>query len=117
MSFAALMEQLKLEYIQSLPEKIDTIQFHIKQQYASHLREDFHKLKGTGLTYGLPEISTLAQTVEAICLAQPEQSVQAATEALPILRDIYQSRARDSTHPLESDPRFHSISDQLQKAA
>lgn len=109
MSFAAMMEQLKQEYIESLPEKIQTIEGHIKTQCTDSLKEDFHKLKGTGKTYGLPEISTLAASIESICIHSPEKSVEAAVQALPILQDIHQSRVADQSHDIGSDERFIQI--------
>lgn len=109
MSFAAMMEQLKQEYIESLPEKIQTIEGHINSQCSDSLKEDFHKLKGTGKTYGLPEISTLAASVESICVNNPERSVEAAVQALPILQDIHQSRMTDKSHDIGSDERFIEI--------
>ena len=109
MSFAAMMEQLKKEYIESLPEKIETIESHIQKQCSNSVKEDFHKLKGTGKTYGLPEVSTLAASVEAICIQTPERSFSAAEQALPILRDIHQSRATDQLHDIGSDERYLQI--------
>lgn len=109
MSFAAMMEQLKQEYIQSLPEKIQVIQENIQKKCSDSLKEDFHKLKGTGKTYGLPEISTLAASVEAICIHSPDQSVNAATQALPILQDIHRLRLADQSHDIGSDERYLEI--------
>lgn len=109
MSFAAMMEQLKKEYIESLPEKMAQIQKHIELQAHDAIREDFHKLKGTGSTYGLPEVSTLAQVVEDICIQDISRSVDTATKALEILQDIYSSRASESSYSIETDLRFAQI--------
>ena len=114
MSFAAMMEQLKEEYIQSLPEKIELIEAHLQTNSSESLREDFHKLKGTGKTYGIPEISTLAASVEEVCISSPQLAATVAQQALPILRDIYASRSTNSSHDIGTDERYIKI---LQTAA
>lgn len=95
MNFNDLMKELGQEYIANLPEKISEIELNCKTGDVSHLREDFHKLKGTGKTYGFPEISQLAETVERICLQQPEHAVEAAAEAVKILKSIHHSRLQE----------------------
>lgn len=109
MSFTDMLEGLKKEYIESLPEKIVNIKEHISSSNITGLKEDFHKLKGTGKTYGIPEVSTLAASVEAICIDNPKVAIKAAECAVEILVDIHQSRSSESIHDIGSDERFIEI--------
>lgn len=109
MSMDELLKNLQREYVQSLPEKISDIRKQIKSGSAENLISAFHKLKGTGKTYGIPEISELAATVEHICHDKPAKAGPAATEALSILQDIHSARKADTEFSLSADPRFKKI--------
>ena len=52
--------QLIDSYLKSLPEKILVIASQVQAKETGNVRESFHKLKGTGKTYGFPEVSELA---------------------------------------------------------
>jgi HPt (histidine-containing phosphotransfer) domain-containing protein len=93
MSFEQMMQQLKADYIAGLPEKIREIESRLEARHVEALREDFHKLKGTGKTYGLPEISQLAEAVEKICIHRPAGAVEAARDGVQLLKQIYEERS------------------------
>lgn len=109
MSFAKMMEKLKEEYVDTLPEKIHDIESHFKSERIDYLKEDFHKLKGTGKTYGLPEISTLAEVVERLCVLNPEVAFNVIPDALNLLREIHASRSTDNELNIDADSRFHKM--------
>lgn len=73
------------------------------------LREDFHKLKGTGKTYGFPEISELSEVVERVLIDRPQTYSQVVPEAIGILSDIYRALATSRSFDLASDGRFREI--------
>jgi len=107
MSFEQMMQELTQEYLEALPAKIADIENHFRQMDISVLREDFHKLKGTGSTYGIPEISLIGEAVEDICMGQPHRLSEVVPEAIEILREIHLARSfRKIAVNLESDPRF-----------
>jgi len=112
MSMEDLLKNLQREYVQSLPEKISDIRKHIKSGSVETLETAFHKLKGTGKTYGIPEISELAATVEHICHEKPAKACPVAAEALSILQDIHSARKEDTAFHLVGDPRFKKIKSQ-----
>jgi HPt (histidine-containing phosphotransfer) domain-containing protein len=114
MSFEDLLKSLHEEYLASIPEKISVIEGQIKQGDAANLRESFHKLKGTGRTYGLPEVSDLAEVVEDICNVRPVNAVRAAGAAVGILRDIYSAHHQHHPYSFDSDPRLEGIRKLLQ---
>lgn len=112
MSFQEMMEQLKKEYIQALPNRVDEIRRKLTAIDTSSLREDFHKLKGTGKTYGVPEITLLAEVVERICAGKPKEVVGAVVpEALDLLSLIHDHRTSQRSFDIELDERFHKIKD------
>src|ERR1044072_5641520 len=109
MSFEDLVQSLQKEYLESLPEKIARIKIQIEASDAGNLRESFHKLKGTGRTYGLPEVSELAELTEKICVAQPKIAGEAATAAVGLLHDIHAAHTAAKTFQLHSDSRFQQL--------
>lgn len=114
MNFDDLLKTLHQDYLLALPKKIVLIGEQVKAGNGQELRESFHKLKGTGRTYGMPEVSDLAAVVEQVCLNYPKHAVTAAGHALEILRDIHLCRSQSRAHALESDARFSLIQKLLQ---
>jgi HPt (histidine-containing phosphotransfer) domain-containing protein len=109
MSLNDMLKGLQKDYLQSLPEKISVIRRHIEAGSAPDLEMAWHKLKGTGKTYGIPEISELAAAVELICHDQPAKAGPVATKALDILADIHSARAAEREFALGEDPRFKKL--------
>lgn len=101
-----LMKELRADYIASLPQKIAAIEDHFKAKNVPLLRDDFHKLKGTGKTYGLPEISYLGEHLEKICLERPNEISKAVPLALQILNEIYEARKSNRGYSLNVLERF-----------
>ncbi len=109
MSFEELLIKLNREYLNSLPNKIKNIERLVNEADFSGLREAFHKLKGTGRTYGLPEVSDLAAAAEAICQSDAQKTISMALVAADLLKEIYDHRLRQEMYHLHSDPRFTEI--------
>lgn len=123
-SFEQMMAELRTEYLASFPQKFIDIETHLAARDFSRLREDFHKLKGTGKTYGIPEISTLCAIVENLCLNAVEETASASTThatsvslaakavqtALTILRKIVTSRQSGSELNLAGVQEFAELS-------
>jgi HPt (histidine-containing phosphotransfer) domain-containing protein len=113
-SFEELLKTLRTEYLASLPEKIKIIEEQIKTGAVKELRDSFHKLKGTGKTYGMPEISDLCEVTEAVCIQNPQRGSIAALESLPLMRDILKAHQAGQVFALEQDARFQSLRKLLQ---
>lgn len=109
MSFEDMLKNLRRDYLESMPDKISNIRKQIDGGATDGLRDAFHKLKGTGKTYGIPEISELAATVESICVSTPDRAGVAARQAVLILQDITSARKSDAEFKLKSDPRFKAL--------
>lgn len=114
MSFEELLKNLQAEYLSSLPAKIANIREQLSKGDPVAMRESFHKLKGTGRTYGLPEVSELAAAVEEICAKHVNHASTAVQHALGLLEEIHSVRVKRQEFPLENDSRFQAIRKLLQ---
>ena len=113
MSFDDMMKELREEYVAELPAKIQEIEKNLQSSNHDQLRDNFHKLKGTGKTYGIPEISQLGEVVEKICVYQPQKALTAIPVAVDILRDIHGQRKAEQAFNLSSDQRFSQLKSHL----
>lgn len=116
MNLEEMIKTLQQEYLAGLPEKISQIEKIIQSKETAAMRDCFHKLKGTGSTYGLPEVSELGQAVEEVCIQRPASAAEAATLGVVLLREIYQSRQRQVPFNVSADSRFATLHKLLQKA-
>lgn len=110
MSFEETLSQLRKAYLGAIPEKSAAIESHRRAGDVKAVRTEFHKLKGTGLTYGFPEISRLAELGEKICDHTPMLMAGTVPEALAILARIQHHRLNSLTaYPLDTDSSFQSM--------
>jgi HPt (histidine-containing phosphotransfer) domain-containing protein len=110
MSFEEMLKKLKVEYVASLPEKMTAIESHIANSAVSDLRDAFHKLKGTGKTYGVPELSELSAVIEQICLkGEVTRAVKASQLGVSVIKDIFKMQSQEQALDLNGDPRFAAI--------
>ncbi|HAG91548.1 MAG TPA: hypothetical protein DCL41_06735 [Bdellovibrionales bacterium] len=109
MSLDDLLKQLQKEYLEEIPSRIEGIQSHVDAKNMDALKEDFHKMKGTGKTYGIPEITELGEKMESLFLACPAQGLSRVNEALAILSRIHDSRTQGQAYMIHEDSRFMEI--------
>lgn len=92
MSFQSVMDELRGEYLAGFPKKIELIHQALNSNDCEFIELEFHKLKGTGSTYGLPEVSLLGETVERACKTNPTNLKQFVPLAIKILETIHTAR-------------------------
>lgn len=109
MSFEKMMEELKRDYVDSLPQKIKEIEMHLSANDSVTLRDDFHKLKGTGKTYGLPEVTELGAAIEMICINTPGEIPKVLPLAVNLLREIHRCRNENKPFSLTDNSEFLAI--------
>lgn len=109
MNFDNLLTQLRFEYVSSLPEKIQIIRHFYNSGDALGVKEVFHKLKGTGATYGVPEISVIGETLEQYCKSRPQEMKAAIPDALDLLGMVHTARIKNEEFNVTADPRFQRI--------
>lgn len=113
--FERMMQELQTEYISELPDRIEEIRQHGQDQDFNLLQDDFHKLKGTGKTYGIPEISQLCQIMEQLCIHNTKLALKLLPAATEVLQDIQKSRTDNHPFSLSQDSRYQKI-EEVQKA-
>ena len=67
--FEERMRQLREGYIASLPARLETMRTALRGEDRATLQQEAHRLAGTGLSYGLPELTTWGREVERKCKA------------------------------------------------
>ncbi len=105
MSFEDMLKELQLEYINNLHKKISDVRRHLQDKNFEKLQDAFHKMKGTGKTYGVPEISILGQFMEQVCKVGVE--VEPLTiKSIELLKKIETSRKAGQIFDINNDPLF-----------
>lgn len=104
-----MMAELRAEYIATMPQKIGEIKAFAAAHNADALREAFHKLKGSGKTYGIAEVSELFEVCERHCLRKPELSGQVATLALKLFTAIYEARKNGKNFNVSDTEEFKAL--------
>jgi HPt (histidine-containing phosphotransfer) domain-containing protein len=105
-----LLGQLRQTYLATLPDKIVNLESLWKAQSLQLLKTEYHKLKGTGRTYGLPEVSQLGEALEHLCEAAPAPVIDKAVQlSLTLLRDISTQRSKGLPLDIENTAGFAEI--------
>ena len=103
-----LLQELRDEYLKELPQTLETIKSSSHDLKA--LACIFHKLKGSGKTYGITAITTIATPLENLCLKGDRTKLQEHLEAaIELLHDICISHKNDQSLSLENDARYQSL--------
>ncbi len=74
------LEELKQDYVYSLPEKMLSLEQCWKNDDLDGLRMLTHKIAGSAASFGLPEISFAARTLESLCKTRQENQREKITE-------------------------------------
>jgi HPt (histidine-containing phosphotransfer) domain-containing protein len=111
-----VLAELKSDYLKQFPKKLSEIQKLTESKNFAQLAEEYHKLKGTGKTYGFPEISVLCEHMEFLSLAQAHQTrgheehpPDLFPNALRVLEMIYQQYVTGRSFDLQQDAIAKSI--------
>ena len=104
-----MMEELRGEYLASFDEKFNLMRGYFEGQDWYSLELEFHKLKGTGSTYGVPEVTTLCQYMEDACRKLKEIPEDSLNKSISLLQDIRSHYEAKKGFDLDGDPRFQSL--------
>ncbi len=100
---------LKRDYLRDAPERLaelrkDLAAFRAGETDAlDSLRQRFHRLAGSGGSYGFPRVTEVSRAMEAIIMATPPPSVAAAEQfeqAIQDIRDAFDSEATTLDMPM-----------------
>lgn len=109
MSIKAILAELQKDYVASIPHKIATISEYWRTQKLEDLQTEYHKLKGTGRTYGLPEVTQLGEALEALCISGSSSLPIAVPLSINVLERIRAHRELGTQINLEEDRDFQVI--------
>jgi HPt (histidine-containing phosphotransfer) domain-containing protein len=88
MDISDIVNQLKKEFLETFPEKIILIKQSISNKDLHTLEMEFHKFKGIGSTYGMPEITEMGLHIEKLLKNKNKNSLEAANIGVEILNLI-----------------------------
>jgi len=108
-SFNDLMKELQVEYLASFDEKVENIKTYYDGQDWESLELEFHKLKGTGSTYGVPEVTSLFEILERVCRTTQNLDEQHLKGALLLLIKIRDKYLNGAPFDLASQEAFQKI--------
>ncbi len=108
-SYAALMAELRKEYFESFSTKFQLLKSLYDQADWSGVELEYHKLKGTGATYGAPEISTLCGHLERICRKNKIIDKTTLDTSIELLEKIKNKYVNNVAFELEKDPNYVTI--------
>ncbi len=109
-----LFIELKQEYLESFDEKIESIMAFWFRRDMKNLKNEFHKIKGTGKTYGVHEATVIAEILEDLCDADSPKLGLGIMIFLETLRHIRHQHESKSTLDLDSQTGFIALK-RLQK--
>ncbi len=103
------MAELQKEYIDSFPQKISDIQSYFEAKDLPNLINAFHKIKGSGKTYGVPEMSQLGEYFESLLKQSGASALPYIPKSLEILHKIHKARLEHKEHSLTTDLDFQKL--------
>lgn len=104
-----LFSELKTEYLESFPEKLQAIEKLWQAKNRRELEDEFHKIKGTGTTYGVKEVSDVAEIMESLCYHGHPQLGFAVMISLELLKRVCDLYVLGTPYDLHKDKLFQTI--------
>ena len=100
--------ELKKDYLQFFPQKLARLEELTEKQDWENLETEYHKLKGSGETYGFPEISIVCEVLEFLAprknSAAPNTTKQVTfAQAIELLKRMHETYLQKKSFSLERD--------------
>ena len=87
----------------ALPVKLKKIKDLTQAKELELLREEYHKLKGTGKTYGFPDITIVCAKLESLLQNTKTVETKNLVQAAELLEKMYQKYLKDEAVDLNQD--------------
>lgn len=113
MNYEILMKSLQEKYLKSLPATIELIEKSLATSDWASVLMEFHKLRGSGTTYGFEEVSELGYAVEKICQANPQPKKELIADAITLLKEILAQRQNGAVLDLKNNAVFRALAHKL----
>ncbi len=104
-----LFVELKQEYLESFDEKIESIMKFWFRRDLKNLKNEFHKIRGTGTTYGVHEATAVAEILEDLCDANSPKLGLCIMIFVEMLSHIRYQHEHKSTLDLDSQKCFNAL--------
>lgn len=85
---STVLSDLKKDYLAKLPLKILRLKELTQAENWEDLYTEYHKLKGTGKTYGFPEISAVCEKLEIFAQKKEMQRKSLFEDAERLIEDL-----------------------------
>ena len=108
-NYNQMMAELREEYLVSFDEKFNAMRGFLEGADWYSLELEFHKLKGTGTTYGVPEVTELCEIMEKICREKSQIDESLLNLAISLLSKIREKYTNGTDFDLGADPQFQAI--------
>lgn len=106
-----VLDDLKREYILTFPKKLEKIEKLTAVENWKELADEYHKLKGTGKTYGFPQISTLCEKMEQMANQLTTQQRPLFDSGLSILKKLLIAYQENRSYSIHEDPLFSMLNE------
>lgn len=110
MNIQQMLLKLKKDYLADIPSKIEDIKKQFAAKDHEELKNSFHKLKGSGTTYGVQPMSTLCYRLESTYKIQPEKIDEEAMALIFELFKAIQDQQIETDDQLLNHPSYKTLS-------
>ncbi len=100
------LDLLKDKYLNSLSEKIEIIKSHIALKNLSGLQQEFHKLKGSGKTYGFNNITLISTRIDLLLKNKSPEALDYASKSCTLFEKIINSHFNNESYDVHTDPLY-----------
>lgn len=108
-NYDEMMRELRGTYLTALVGRIAIVQTLTEKLDWSELYEIFHKIKGTGTTYGFPDLSKLCQRMEDLVRDKDERRPEHLKAALELLNYLLQTYQQDKEPEMMKQPQAQIV--------
>jgi HPt (histidine-containing phosphotransfer) domain-containing protein len=99
-----VMAELQAEYVKNFSEKIAAINDGVQKRDWLAVMEVFHKMAGSGATYKMPEVSTLARAIELHIKRKGNPDIDTFNTAWDIFKKVLDGRRAGAPLQVENHP-------------
>lgn len=104
-----VLSELKKDYLKAFPKKIELLKRLTESKNWEALMHEYHKLKGTGKTYGFPDVSVISEKMEGFAKNPDSRKTILFDQAVVLLQRMYEAYSEEKTLNLKTDPIGKSI--------
>jgi len=104
-----VLKELRSEYLIKFPQKISRLKELTLAQKWVELEEEYHKLKGTGSTYGFPDVSSVCEILEKLAQNKSTQNPEIFENTVLLLERMHQNYLENKVLDLNADPFARSL--------